>query len=443
MSYKKLYLKITTVPNQSEVDLESRELEVFKEKYESHKGYLKDQDVELSYLNEASVNGSFARVFSITLGFNDSSQGIIKTIMGEEIDILNKLLEILRHDSFKNAEIVTYNRSFTYSFLSKRFRKNKIMTSIIDKRLNVYNEKAWTIKGKCIQDYVKGISYQTENFSETCFIHDIPLNIVDGADVFKIIKKGNTELINQSDLDYVYALMRVDCELSGDTISDNPQFHTETIGRVEKQSYSLLDHILSSAELSTKTVKAIVEFTEKEQLNREDVLVLVRAALSNSKEKVEEEDYQELKTALGLDVDYSKIQVIVDKGNLGAKEAKQLISDYGKTSYQERVEMISLVDQYLTEHNKITQVTAQKQLAKLDDELVEDMENKYFRMLNVMYKDTFAKTEANYLISEYKNSSAEEKEEVIGMVEDFLKERGKADLSISKNSLLFLKENLT
>lgn len=358
MKYNKIYLKITTVPNQMDVDIDSREIEIFRNKYESHKSFIKDSDVELAYLNESAVNGSFAKIYSITLGFVHEGVPVVKTMHGDEKDLLDKLLSILRQDEFSNSTVIMYNRVFILSFISKRLRKYNSPISMLPVSLQSFDKKAWTIKGsKCIQDYVKGISYQTENFSETCFIHGVEADVIEGSDVARYIKKEQFDIVHGSDINYIYALMQVDSQLSEEKLTGELSSHVEKIGEVVKKKINVLEHIIGSGQLSTPVVERIVEFTEENKLDKANVLTLVKTALSKTKEyqKVNEEDFIELKDALGLTVDYSKIQCVADKGNLGKKEADNLTKLYKNSSEEERKEVVSLTKQFLTEHGKIGQ----------------------------------------------------------------------------------------
>lgn len=358
MTYDKLYLKITTIPNQLEVDIDSREIEIFRNKYESHKSFLKDADVELAYLNESAVNGSFAKIYSITLGFVHENVPVVKTMYGNEKDLLDKLLSILRQEEFASSTVIMYNRVFILSFISKRLRSHNYSISSLPVALNAYDKKPWTIKGsKCIQDYVKGISYQTENFSETCFIHGIEPNIIEGSDVARYIKKEQFDIVHNSDLSYVHALMQVDNQLSEESPLEELSGHIEEVGEVAKQEINVLEHIIGSGQLSTPVIEKIVEFTEQNDLDREDVLLLVKTALSKTKEyqKVNEEDFVELKDALGLSIDYSKIQCVVEKGNLGKKEADNLTKLYKDSSEDERKEVVFLTEKFLVENGKFAQ----------------------------------------------------------------------------------------
>lgn len=373
MKYDKIYLKITTIPNQLEVDIDSKEIEIFRSKYESHKAFLKDSDVELAYLNESAVNGSFAKLYSITLGFVHEGMPVVKTMYGKETDLLDKLLSVLRQEEFLDSTVVMYNRIFILSFLSKRLRKHAYPISMLPVSLNAYDKKAWTIKGsKCIQEYVKGISYQTENFSETCFIHGIETDLIEGSDVARYIKKENFDAVHQSDLNYVYSLIQVDSQLSESALKGDLSGHVEKVGEIVKKDVNVLEHILAAGNLSTPIIESIVAFTEENDLNKEDVLILVKTALSKTKEyqKVNEEDYAELKDALGLSVDYSKIKVVVDKGNLGKKECDSLTKLYEKSSEEERKEIVSLTEQFLTEKGKIGQKRAKEAFELLTKKLL-------------------------------------------------------------------------
>lgn len=372
MKYNKIYLKLTTVPNQMDVDVDSREIQIFRNKYEAHKGFLKDSDVELDYLNESAVNGSFAKIYSLTLGFVHEGTPVVKTMFGQEQDILDKLLSVLRQDEFTGSTVVMYNRAFILSFLSKRLRKHQYPISELPVALQSFDKKAWTIKGsKCIQDYVKGISYQTENFSETCFIHGIDADVIEGSDVARYIKKEQFDAVHQSDIQYVHALMQIDQQLSEDPQLGKLTGVIEEVGKVEKQDINVLDHIIGSGQLSSSVIQAIVEFTEENELNKENVLTLVKAALSKTKEyqAVNEEDYAELKEALGLTVDFSAIQCVVDKGNLGKKEADMLIKLSSGPDAVDKQEIIILTEQFLIEKGKITQKRAKEALEYLKEKL--------------------------------------------------------------------------
>lgn len=379
MTYDKIYLKITTVPNQMEVDMESTEIQIFKRKYEAHKSFLKDSDVELAYLNESAVNGSFAKIYSLTLGFVHETIPVVKTMFGDERDLLDKLLSVLRQDEFKNATVIMYNRAFILSFLSKRLRRYGYPISMLPVSLQSFDKKAWTIKGsKCIQDYVKGISYQTENFSETCFIHGIEPDFIEGSDVARYIKKEQFDVVHQSDIRYVNALIEIDNQLSEGGQLGKLTVVVENIGEVKKEEVNVLEHILASGQLSKPVIKAVVEYAEANDLNKTNVLTLVKTALSKTKEyqNVPEEDYDELQEALGLKVDYKDIECVFKKGNLGKKEANELIKKYKKSTEAEKVRIVGLVESFLIDKNKIGQKRAKESFDFLISELIsEEMQN--------------------------------------------------------------------
>ena len=375
MRYDKIYLKITTVPNQMEVDIDSREIEIFRSKYESHKSFLKDSDVELAYLNESAVNGSFAKVYSITLGFVHEGVPVVKTMHGDEKDLLDKLLSILRQDEFSSSTVIMYNRVFILSFLSKRLRKYNYPISMLPVALQSFKKKAWTIKGsKCIQDYVKGISYQTENFSETCFIHGIEPDIIEGSDVARFIKKEQFDIVHNSDLSYVHALMEIDAQLSEKKLTGDLSAHIEKVGEVIKEEVNVLDHLLSSGNLCNKTLQALKDFADSSGEPKENILTLSLAALSKTKEyqKVPEEDIEALKEALDLKADYSKIDCVVERKNLQKKQANELIKLYKDEDENTKKEIVDLVEQYLVEFNKVNQKTAKESLQFLKTKLLDN-----------------------------------------------------------------------
>lgn len=370
-TYDKLYLKITTIPNQLEdVDLESREMVVFNDKYKDYKDLKKRSDIETAYINESAVNGSFAKIYSVTLGFVHDNIPVVKTMYGEEKDLLDKLLGVLMSKSFSGAPVVMYNRAFILTFLSKRLRWHNYSISMLPLSLQVYDKKPWTVKGsKCIQDYVKGIGYQTENFAETCFIHHVDCNVIDGANVAWHIAKGEYDVIHQSDIRYVDALIQIDRQLSEESELMKVQSVIEEIGRVDMEPVKVFEHILASGQLSRPVIDALVEAAEERNVPKEDVLALAVAALANVRGggEVPPEEYQELKEELGLVVDYKRIQCVEERGNLGKKEANILIKLYKDS--EEKAEIVELTEQFLLEHNKMGQKRAKESFDYLKEQL--------------------------------------------------------------------------
>lgn len=367
----KLYLKITTVPNQLDVDLSSKEIEIFKAKYEKSRTLLTNTDVETSYINESAVNGSFAKVYSITTGLVQKDNIVVKTMYGKEKVLLTKLLSVLRDKEFEEHTLVMYNRLFLLSFLSKRFRANNIPITDLPASISTFGvRREWNLKGShCIQSFIKGISMQTENFEETCFTEGISVDIIDHNDIVHYLKRDNETLVHNSDLNYVEALIKIDGKLNEVILPNKVTKVVDLVKKVEKKQICVTDYIANIGTLSPTVIEKIVDYTKENGLDEKQVLKLVIAALSAKTNggHVKEAEYINLKNALIPPVDYSLIDNVVKKKNLGKKEADSLIKIYSGSDQVKYI--IQLVEQYLTENNKISQVRTQNAFKYLKENL--------------------------------------------------------------------------
>lgn len=210
--YKKVYLKITTVPQTENISPDSQEFRIYKEKYLESREFTKDSEIIYSYYNDASKTPSFAKIHSITLGKLEDDKAVIKVLKGEERDLLNCLLAILNSEHYKKAEVVCFNRAFNFTFITTRLLANRISTNNLPLALKVLNAKPWEIKGsKGLSEHYNGIGWWKMNFDELCFVAGIPTDmIIDGSDVYSYIKNAEQDKVDNSDISYIFSLINLD-----------------------------------------------------------------------------------------------------------------------------------------------------------------------------------------------------------------------------------------
>ena len=336
--------------------------------------------VELSrlYENKAPLYAEFSKICAISVSYL-TKEGLLKckSYAGtDEIKLLNAFsrdLEIF-YSVNKSYRLMGHAaKFFDYPFLCKRYIIQGLdIPSYIDES----DKKPWEMRNLCTNDLWRSFGTGAgSSLQALCGALKVPVSKVDlvGDEVGKAYYNGEIKRIGMYCNYDVVATFNVFRKYKKEEI-----FKFEDVIYVENDeseertvTLNVLDHILASGQLTSSVVSAIVAFTEENNLNKEDVLTLVKTALAKSKQyqSVKEEDFIGLKDALGLTIDYSLIQVVVDKGNLAKLQVNALIKQYEEDSAEVKKEVVRLTEQFLRENNKIEQVTAKKALEFLKEKL--------------------------------------------------------------------------
>lgn len=370
-----LFFDIETVSKNKELDKNSKE-------FDSYSWSIRDKvtgfvppakEVLTHYKKMAALKPQFNKIVVISIGFIKGTTLYYKAIIGTQEQVIKEFYEIVTSTGFKvcGHNIIGFDLP---TIRIKSFEED-ISSELIPENINDSMKKPWDLE-KYILDTMKiitGTYFFSISLDDACRLKGInsSKDDISGPQVTQVYYEEGIERIAKYCNKDVIATAELFCALQ-----NKKGFIQEYVDRgkeelKKKEPINVLEHLLASGHLSSKVIDAIVKFTEEENLNKENVLTLVKTALSNTKEyqKVTEEDYIDLKEALGLCIDYSKIQVVVDKGNLGKKEVNDLISMYSKSNKKEKNEIISLTEQYLKEKNKIGQKRAKEALEFLKGNL--------------------------------------------------------------------------
>lgn len=370
-----LFFDIETVSRNKNLDINSRE-------YENFAWVLRDKDtgyippykeVNKVYKNKAALNHLYNKIVVISIGFIKDHTLYYKSIIGEQAYIVQEFYKVVETTGFK---VCGHNIiGFDIPGIRMKTFEEGLDLSIIPNRIMDVGKKPWDLEKNMIDTMIlsKGTSYMPPSLDGMCMLKNIRSSKEDisGAYVSSTFYEEGVDRIAVYCNKDVIATAELFCELQGKKGYITKYVDKSNSKILKEQDINVLSHILASGELTSKTVVAIVDFTEEHNLSAKDVLTLVKTALSKTREyqKVEEEDFFELKEALGLSIDYSKIDCVVQKKNLGKKEVDILTKLYKKSAAKERKEVVSLAEQYLIENNKIEQKRAKEALAYLKEQL--------------------------------------------------------------------------
>ena len=219
---KQLFWKVQTTPQTKNLEIGSKEFNLYKEKYKEHNNLQTDEDVLIDYYDNASKNPLWGKIHSLSLGFVDEATNVarIKVFKGEEKDIIQNFLNTC-NEHFKASKIVGYNLSFLLPFLRSRMLKNNIKLQGIHEGLVDLNRKPWTLQGMCLQDGFKGIGYYNNSLEELAFLLGLETNFIDGKDVYANFLAGKEDELDKSIIDETFTLINCYKIINGeDTCTD-------------------------------------------------------------------------------------------------------------------------------------------------------------------------------------------------------------------------------
>lgn len=274
MDYNKIYLKVTSLPQTENLQTDSLEFELFKDKYNEARNYVKDSDVLHSYENDSSKTPSFARIYSLTVGMVDEGKMVVKIVKGEEKDILQNLLNTFNDERFKKTELVCFNLGFNLGFLTTRMLKNGISTVGLPVPLRHLNCKPWQLaQNKGLSEHFSGSSWWRFGFEELCFTAGIPIEgIIDGADVYTYYKGGKIDEIDNSDYIYLQNLINLDRISEGKETLSEAELFIQSLSGIEEaeDTRTVLEKLYDYNEFTEELQEEVKKLIGKNKLTAKD-----------------------------------------------------------------------------------------------------------------------------------------------------------------------------
>lgn len=444
---KILFFDIETVSRNEEPSIDSKEFELYAwGMRDIPTGFVPPaNEVIKQYKKSAALDSAFNKVVVISVGYIVGTTLYYKSIVGTQKEIIEEFYNLVETTGFK----VCGHNIIGFDLPTLRIKAweegiiNKVPNSINDS-----GKKPWDLEKTMIDTMpiIKGTGYKNMSLDAGCMLKNIESSKDDisGSYVTQVYYQEGVERIAEYCNKDVIASAKLLCSLRGED-----DLILECIDRNKKAlkeptTVNVLKHLVASGNLTSKIIEAIIEIVKEEKLDAQSTLDIIKAALFEAKSKegknLDKEDYQELKDALGLTIDYSPIQCVVDKGNLGKTQADILIETYKNSSYVEQEKIISLTEDYLVEHSKAEQVTAVKQLSRLKSSF---FYSEYEDIIDIVIKDTLGKKESDTLVKKHLKDSKENRDKVIILVENFLTRRGKIEQKRAKEALDLLTKQLS
>ena len=309
---KQIFWKIQTIPQTQELEVNSKEFNLYKEKYREHNKLETDEDVLNDYYTSASKNPLWGKIYSLSVGFVDEATNVarIKVFKGEEKDIIQNFLNTC-NEHFKASKIIGYNLSFLLPFLRSRMLKNGLKIQGLHGGLIDLNCKPWTLQGICLQDSFNGIGWFKNSLEELAYLLNLETNFIDGKDVYLNFLAGKHKELDESIIDETFTLINCYKIINGEEVCTELNSTVVILEDVKEVELSLLQKLYNNNQI-TLDIKNEVEVlvkskkpTKKEKEHLFTILrgVYVRCDFVNKNQdgkKVIEQKEKEIKTLLGL-----------------------------------------------------------------------------------------------------------------------------------------------
>ena len=309
---KQIFWKIQTIPQTEELEVNSKEFNLYKEKYREHNKLETDEDVLNDYYTSASKNPLWGKIYSLSVGFVDEATNVarIKVFKGEEKDIIQNFLNTC-NEHFKASKIIGYNLSFLLPFLRSRMLKNGLKIQGLHSGLIDLNCKPWTLQGICLQDGFKGIGWWSNSLEELAYLLNLETNFIDGKDVYLNFLAGKHKELDESIIDETFTLINCHKIINGEEPCTELNSTVVILEDVKEVELSLLQKLYNNNQITLdikNEVEALVKSKKPTKKEKEHLFTILRGVYVRcdfvnkdlDSKKVIEQKEKEIKALLGL-----------------------------------------------------------------------------------------------------------------------------------------------
>lgn len=280
---KQIFWKVQTIPVTQDLEVNSKEFNLYKEKYREHNKLETDDDVLNDYYKSASKNPLWGKIYSLSIGFVDEASNVarIKVFKGEEKDIIQNFLNTC-NEHFKASKIIGYNLSFLLPFLRSRMLKNNIKLQGLHSGLVDLNCKPWTLQGICLQDGFKGIGWWSNSLEELAYLLNLETSFIDGGDVYFYYLAEKHKELDESIIDETFTLINCHKVINGEEPCKDLNSTVVYLKSVEEVQLPILEKLFNSKQFNQEIKDYLISLKPQTE---EDKNNLIKIILANYQEK--------------------------------------------------------------------------------------------------------------------------------------------------------------
>jgi len=288
---KLLFFDIETVRRQKELDINSKEYDLYAWKLrdkETSKLPPSNEVLEHYKLNGA-LDPVFNKIVCISVGFIKDKTLYVKSFLGEQKEMIENFYNLLNSTGFIPSGFNVIN--FDSPVIRLKALESGVDLTLIGERYNDVGQKPWTLEEAFVDlmPLTKGTYYYNLSLDAMCFLAGIktPKDDISGADVSRVYweEKNGISRISEYCKKDVIAVAKLFCALQG-----NKDFIEEVVDRTENKEEPfvgeapLLQRIFATKEITEKEKTELKSLISKAKLTKKDkdiVFDLVRASMAD------------------------------------------------------------------------------------------------------------------------------------------------------------------
>lgn len=283
---KILFMDIEDVRRVKELDINSREFELFRKKTRNRETdeYLPNDEVIEEYGKKAALKMCYTKIVCIGVGFIKDSEVHIKSLEGSEEEIIKQFCTIAQSfDYICGSNQIAFDMPMIVNNGYRYFD----VCEVLPDRFITSGKKQWNLDRLLdLQEIFKGTHYYASSLDEMCYHFDLqsPKSDLDGSQVSDEYWENGVEKISKYVKQDVFACINLFKKMRFEQpfemfIDKNKNTTVESF--VEEQS--LLQKIYTSGKFTEETKKQVKEILKKNKLSKKEkdiIFDLIRGALA-------------------------------------------------------------------------------------------------------------------------------------------------------------------
>jgi hypothetical protein len=280
-------MDIEDVRRSKELDINSREFELFRKKTRDRETdkYLPDNEVILEYQKKAALKMCYTKIVCIGVGFIKDGQVHIKSLEGTEEEVIKQFCTIAQ-----NFDYMCFSNGIAFDLpmvINNGYRYFDVCEVLPD-RFITSGKKQWNLDRLIdLQEVFKGTHYYASSLDEMCYHFDLPSpkSDLDGSQVSDEYWNNGIEKISKYVKQDVFACVNLFKKMRFEQpfeafIDKNENTTVEPF----VEELPLLQRIYTAKDLSKENKEELLQLLKKKKITKKDkekVLDLISASLSD------------------------------------------------------------------------------------------------------------------------------------------------------------------
>jgi predicted PolB exonuclease-like 3'-5' exonuclease len=283
---KILFFDIETVRNNEELDLNSKEFDLYQKKnrLKDTDELLPDNEVVELYHKKGGLRPIYNRIVNIVIGAVKDGKVYLKSFTGEEKDIIKNFYEATaKYEVISGYNLLNFDLPIT-RINSLRYMQDRVI-DYLPERFNDSGKKPWELKNIVdFMDIFKGTYFNNLSLDEVCYLLDIPSpkeGGIDGSQVSEVYYSEGVDRIAEYCKRDVLSVINVFQVLRGEEVFTE----FKDISEQKEKPLTLLEKIMQQEIFEEEKLQEIILTLNDEE--KEIALEIVKACyLEKGKKKL-------------------------------------------------------------------------------------------------------------------------------------------------------------